>query len=165
MAIDAFLDFTKSKPAIKGESTDDQLKDTMHISDFSFGIAQKGTATTGTGLGAGKAEFEDFEFTKSTDLASSMLLKHCAAGTHFNEVFLRVRKAGGTQQEFLTYKFVNVLISSFSTSGDEESVDKVKFNYQAVLMTYKPQDSATGKVAASGVSGGWDLKTNKELTA
>ncbi len=165
MAIDAFLDFTQADKPIKGEAQDDKLKDNFHVKSFSFGVAQKGTASTGTGLGAGKAEFEDFEFTIDTQKGSPEILKHCAAGTHFNKVFLHVRKAGGNQVEFLTYRFEAVIIASFNTSGEEESTDTVKFNYRAVFSSYIPQKDTGDLDTAGKTNGGWDLKLNKELTA
>ncbi len=168
MAIDAFLDFTASSPSIKGEAQDDNtpsMKDTFHVKSFSFSITQKGTAATGSGLGAGKAEFEDFEFTIDTQKGSAYLMKHCAAGTHITGgVKLHVRKAGGTQVEFLTYTFQSVLISSFSTSGEEESTDTVKFNFKSVFANYIPQDNDGKLLTGDASKGGWDLKGNKEVT-
>jgi len=167
MAIDAFLDFKNSTPAVTGEAPDDTYSGTFHVKSFSFSIAQKGTAAVGGGLGAGKAEFEDFEFTIDTQKGSAALMKHCAAGTHFTGVKLHVRKAGGgaeSQKEFLKYHFGNVLISSYSTSGEEESTDTVKFNYTSVYTEYKAQDSKTGDLETTPTRGGWDLKKNKEAT-
>ena len=163
MAIDAFLDFTKSKPAVNGEAKDDKLNNCFHVKSFSFGVAQKGTAATGSGAGAGKAEFEDFEFTIDTQLGSAELMKHCAGGSHFDKVLLHVRKAGGTQVEFLKYRFEVVLISSFNTSGEEESSDTVKFNYRGVYSEYSMQkDDGT---LGTKCHGGWDLKLNKEIAS
>jgi type VI secretion system secreted protein Hcp len=168
MAIDAFLDFTNSTPPVQGESQDNNtpsMANMFHVKSFSFSITQKGTASTGSGLGAGKAEFEDFEFTIDTQKGSAFLMKHCAAGTHFTGgVKLHVRKAGGGQEEFLTYTFQSVLISSFSTSGEEESTDTVKFNYMSVFAKYIPQDNNGKLLTGSASQGGWDLKQNKEVT-
>jgi type VI secretion system secreted protein Hcp len=164
MAIDAFLDFKNASPSIEGEAQDDKLGGTFHVKSFSFSVAQKGTAVTGTGLGAGKAEFEDFEFTIDTQRGSAKLMQSCAQGVHFQKVTLHVRKAGGTQVVFLQYKFSNVLVSSFSTSGEEESTDTVKFNYGSVYAEYTPQKTDTGDLDTSKTSrGGWDMKTNKPV--
>lgn len=169
MAIDSFLDFKNATPSVTGEAPDETYSGTFHVKSFSFSIQQKGTASTGGGMGAGKAEFEDFEFTIDTQTGSAALLKHCAAGTHFQNVKLHVRKAGGgtsnTQKEFLTYSFQSVLISSFSTSGEEESTDTVKFNYASVYTEYKAQKTDTGELESTPTRGGWDLKKNKEATS
>jgi len=159
MAIDSFLDFKTSVPAVKGESIDEKFKDCFHVKTFSFAVNQKGTAATGTGLGAGKAEFDDFEFTIDTQLGCADLIKHCAIGTHFDKVILHVRKAGGKQYEYLRYVFGSCILSSYSTSGDEESTDTVKFNYRQVASKYIPQTDK-GDPGTPGAIGGFDLKKN-----
>jgi len=162
MAIDSFLDFSKGVQAtIKGESQDEKFKDTFHVKTFTFAVNQKGTASTGTGVGAGKAEFDDFEFTIDTQIGSSELMKHCAIGTHFDTVILHVRKAGGKSMEFLRYVFGACIISSYSTSGDEESTDTVKFNYRSVATKYIAQKD-TGAAGTPGRICGYDLKKNQE---
>jgi type VI secretion system secreted protein Hcp len=170
MAIDAFLDFTHPKnasedPKLFGEAIDKMFPNTFHVKTFTFAITQKGTAATGTGLGAGKAEFDDFEFTIDTQLGSSKLMKHCALGTCFDIVILHVRKAGGKQLEYQRYVFGNCIISSYSTSGDEESTDTIKFNYRCIYSKYFAQgaegDSNEGKLSTTKMSdGGYDLKAN-----
>ncbi len=170
MAIDAFLDFTQATTVttpVKGESLDKTFKDTFHVKTFTFAVNQKGTAATGTGLGAGKAEFDDFEFTIDTQLGSSQLMEHCAMGSHFDVVVLHVRKAGGEHREFLQYRFGSCIVSSYSTSGDEESTDTVKFNYRQVATKYIGQkddgtlsESRDPEKGGGSAKGGWDLKTN-----
>jgi type VI secretion system secreted protein Hcp len=124
-------------------------------------VNQKGSAATGVGAGTGKAEFDDFEFTIDTQFGSSLLMKHCALGTAFSKVILHVRKAGGGQREFLRYVFGNCILSSFSTSGDEESTDTVKFNYRAIHTKYFQQkDDGTIDTSKPTSEGGYDLKLN-----
>ena len=41
----------------------------------------------------------------------------CATGQHIKTATLSARKAGKGQQEFLTFKFTDVLVSSYQTSG------------------------------------------------
>ncbi len=159
MAIDAFLKID----TINGESTDESLKDTFHIKSGSFGVRQKGTATTGTGIGAGKAEFDEFTFTIDTQFGSPALLKACAAGTHIKSATLYVRKAGGKPQVYLTYRLNTVFVTSYVTSVEEESYDTVTLNFVSVFAEYKKQDEKGNLGTAS--KGGWDLKLNKEVTA
>ncbi|SFS03774.1 Hcp family type VI secretion system effector [Sphingomonas jatrophae] len=161
MAVDSYLDFQISNKKIDGESMDDKFKKCMHILNYEFAVRQKGTSSTGSGLGAGKAEFDDFTFTKATDSASPQLMKHCASGTHFDKVALRLRKAGGSPKEFMTVTFKGVLISEFTQNGEEEATETVKFNYTSIFFEYKPQDQDGNLGAAS--KGGWDLKVNKEV--
>lgn len=165
MAIDAFLDFKGAKPSVEGESQDSTLKDMFHVKSATFTISQEGTNVTGSGAGAGKANFQDFEFVIDTQKGSQQLMKHCAAGTHFDNVKLYLRKAGGNPKVFLTYVFKNVLISEYATSMDEESTDTIKFNYMSVFAEYYTQDNVTGALGSTPSRGGWDLKANKEVAS
>jgi type VI secretion system secreted protein Hcp len=171
MAVDAFLDFKKNTtqdPLVAtqfGESLDKMFTHTFHVKTFSFSITQKGTSATGMGLGAGKADFEDFTFTIDTQLGSPRLMMHCAKGTCFDQVTLHVRKAGGGQVEYLQYIFGNCIVSSYETAGDEDSVDTVKFNYRRLAAAYIPQkadDKNEGELNLSLLcTGSYDLKENK----
>lgn len=170
MAIDAFLNFTKSTNSPpKGESEDAMFGagktkyEVFHVKTFTFAVNNKGSAGTGGGAGTGKAEFDDFEFSIDTQYGSALLMKHCAKGTPFETVILHVRKAGTVQREFLRYVFGNCIISSYSTSGDEESTDTVKFNYRSLHTCYFPQkDDGTLNKDLAKSEGGYDLKLNAE---
>jgi type VI secretion system secreted protein Hcp len=147
---------------IKGESLDSKHKDEVEILSWSWGVNQSGTMSYGGGGGEGKASFNDFNFTHHVDKASPVLLKVCATGEHIKEATITVRKAGKGQQEYLTFKFQDVLISSFQTGGSEEAVlptDSVSFNFAKLEVEYKPQKS-DGSLAAP-VEFRYDLKTNK----
>ena len=167
MAVDAFLDFTGNPIAIKGESQDKIFKDCFHVKSSTFTITQKSTVSVGTGVSAGKAELEEFEFTIDTQLGSPQLMQACAAATMFPKVYLHVRKAGGggtsTQQTFLKYQFNDVMISSFSTSVEEESSDTIKLTYVGVIAMSGAQ-KADGSIDSGNVSkGGYDVKSNTIL--
>ncbi len=156
MAVDMFLKIE----GIEGESKDTAMKGQIHIESFSFGVEQVGTADSGGGLGAGKAKFEDFEFTMPTQKASPKLYAACASGKHIKSAVLSIRKAGGKQDIFLKHTFNDLLISSFRTAnGDPQPVDTVKFNFVKLSTEYKEQDE---KGALKGaVTAGYDLKANK----
>ena len=93
--------------------------------------------------GAGKVSMQDFHFVMSLNRASPGLMKACATGQHIKEAMLSARKAGKGQQDYLTFKFYDVLISSFQTGGSESAsvnpTDQVSFNFQKIEMEYKPQ--------------------------
>src|SRR5271169_3671706 len=102
MAYDAFLKF--ETPGIDGESTDDKYKGQIEVSSFSWGVVHVQTIGSATGGGgSGRASMQDIHFTKDVDKSSAVLFQHCAVGTHFDKVTLSVRKAGGTQMEYLKY--------------------------------------------------------------
>ena len=166
MAIDSFLDFSKSNHTeVKGESMDDKMKDMFHVHNCSFGVMQVGTPGTGGGLGAGKADLSPFNFNIDTQLGSSLLLRHCALGTHFSKVILHCRKAGGEQVEFLTYTFKDCLINAYQTSISDSSMDSVSLSFTSIFMEYTAQKNDGTLDTSKKDHGGWDVKLNKETTA
>ena len=71
---------------IKGESLDTKHKDEVEILSWSWGVSQSGSINAGgSGAAAGKANFNDFNFTHDLDKASPVLLKACATGEHIKE--------------------------------------------------------------------------------
>jgi type VI secretion system secreted protein Hcp len=105
---------------------------------------------------------QDFHFTMQLNRASPALMRACATGQHIKTATLSARKAGKGQQEYLTFKFRDVLVSSFQTAGTEETpvpTDSVSFNFAKIEVEYKPQKS-DGSLG-SAVEFRYDLKANK----
>jgi type VI secretion system secreted protein Hcp len=156
MAVDIFL---KIKD-INGESADSKHKNEIDVLSYSFGISQTGTMSYGGGGGAGKANFHDFSFMMRMNKATPKLMNACACGTHIPEATLSCRKAGGKQEEYMTYKFYDLLVSSYQTSGtSEEPFESCSFNFSKMEMEYKLQD-AKGQVTPAGLFK-YDIKGNK----
>jgi type VI secretion system secreted protein Hcp len=157
-AVDFFLKFD----GIKGESTDAKHKDEIDVESWSWGETHA-AAGPGGGGGAGKVAMQDFHFTMRQNTASVGLMRACATGEHIKGATLTGRKAGKDQQEYLTFKFHDVLVSSFQTGGTEDSAlvptDQVSFNFAKLEVEYKPEkaDGSLGSV----VEFRYDLKTNK----
>ena len=90
-------------------------------------------------------------------------MKACATGQHIKTATLAGRKAGKGQQDYLTFKFHDVLVSSFQTGGSEDAdvlpTDQVSFNFAKLEVEYKPQ-KADGSLG-SAVEFRYDLKANK----
>src|SRR5262249_15166968 len=138
MAVDMFMKLGD----IKGESADDKHKDEIDILSFSWGVTQTGTMAQGGGGGAGKASFHDFQFTHNLDAASPNLMKACATGEHVKSAIVTIRKAGKGQQEFLTYKLSDVIITGVNQhghNGDGGIVEDVTLQSAKVEKEYKPQ--------------------------
>ena len=156
--VDTFLKIA----GVKGESTDDKHKGEIDVESWSWGESNSGTAGHGGGGGAGKAVPQDLVISKKMDTSSPVLFIACATGQHIKTATFSARKAGKGQQEYLTFKFQDVLISSFQTGGSEDAVvptDSVSFNFAKLEVEYKPQ-KADGSLG-SGVQFKYDLKTNK----
>lgn len=158
-AFDAFLKLD----GIKGESKDSKHADEIQLESFSWGAVQAGSHSAGGGGGAGKVQFQDFHFVMQANKASPNLMLHCATGVHIPHVHLVVRKAGGTQLEFIKVKFSDVLISSYQTGGNNGGgipMDQVSLNFTKIVYDYVEQ-KADGS-GAPAVNAGYDLKAQKK---
>jgi type VI secretion system secreted protein Hcp len=156
MAVDVFL---KIK-GIEGESADAKHKNEIDVLSYSWGISQTGTMGYGGGGGAGKANFHDFSFIMRMNKATPKLMHAIATGTHIEEAVLCCRKAGGKQADYMIYKFYDLLISNYDTSGSgEEPFESCSFNFSKMEMEYKVQ-SADGKVTPAGRFA-YDVKANE----
>ena len=131
-AVDYFLKFD----GIKGESADAKHKDEIDIESWSWGETHPGSAGHGGGGGAGKVTMQDFHFVMRLNRASPPLMKACATGQHIKTATLSGRKAGKGQMDYLTFKFHDVLVSSYQTGGSEQAdvvpTDQVSFNFAKI---------------------------------
>ena len=160
MAVDIFAKID----GIKGESLDDKHKDEVEVLSWSWGVTQSGSITGGGGGGAGKATFNDFNFTHHLDKASPNLLRACATGKHIKEATITMRKAGKGQLEFLIIKMNDIIITGVHPSGTGEgsaaTAEQVALQFAKVDLEYKPQ-KADGSLDA-GIHFKYDIKGNKE---
>ena len=136
MAVDSFLKLGD----IKGESKDSKHAGEIDVLSWSWGVSQTGTMSYGGGGGAGKANFQDFNFMHNVDKASPILMLKCATGEHIKEATFVSRKAGKTQQEYMIVKFHDLLITSVQPSGSSEHPsESVSLNFSKIQVDYKPQ--------------------------
>ncbi|WP_415280610.1 Hcp family type VI secretion system effector [Candidatus Nitrososphaera sp. FF02] len=159
----AQVDYFLKVDGIDGESTNDRHKNEIEIESFSWGATQSGTGASGGGGGAGKVSFQDIHFTIKTSKASPKLMLACATGEHIKEVVLTGEVSGKKGQKFLEIKMEDVLISSFQQGGSsgEYPTESISMNFSKIVFTYYPvnPDGSLG----TPVSGGWDIKENKEV--
>jgi type VI secretion system secreted protein Hcp len=160
---DAFLKLD----GIKGESQDAKHKGEIDILSFSWGASQTGVSATGGGGGAGKVRFQDLTIVKKTDASSPLLMLNCASGAHIKEGDITVRKAGGTQLEYLKIKLTDLLISGYkehgsNTSNDEIPIESITLNFSKVEYSYQKQ-KADGTADGGPILAGWDVKANKKV--
>ena len=149
--------------SIAGESTDSKHKDEIEVLSYSWGVsntAQFG-AGTGTGVGAGKATFRDLSIVHRIDRATPLLLKACATGQHLPQATITQRKAGGTQQEYLTIKLNDVVITNVALeSAPAEDRETVSMTFAKVNFEYKAF-KANGTLGG-GITFKYDLLGQKE---
>ena len=126
-------------------------------------MSNPGSRSSGGGGGSGKAVFQDLHFTTRVNKSSPLLFKRAATGEHIKKATLFVRKSGGNQDDYMTIKLQDILVSSYKTAPDEDfdevPTDQVSLNFTKIEFDYKPQLS-NGALGAP-IHGGWDLKTNK----
>lgn len=115
----AAVDYFLKLDGIDGESTDAKCRECIHIESFSWGASNPSTSAHGSGGGAGKVSVHDISITKMNDKSSPDLMQAAATGQHIKEAKLTCRKAGGDQQEYLTYTLENVLVSSYSSTKND----------------------------------------------
>jgi type VI secretion system secreted protein Hcp len=159
--VDYFLKLT----GIEGESTDSKHKNEIDVESFSWGATNMGTHSGGGGGGAGKVSMQDFSFVMRANKATPKLMQACATGQHIAEGTLVCRKAGTEQQDFMTIKMSDLLVSSYQTGGsggsDVVPMDSVSLNFSKIEFEYKeqkPDGSLGGTIKA-----GYDLKANKKI--
>jgi type VI secretion system secreted protein Hcp len=150
---------------IDGESPDPKYPGYFEIDSWGFNVMMHGTQQTGAGMAVGKATFGDFNCTKSVDKASPKLMEACAKGTHLGSATLVARKQGrasGELEEFATWKFTNLVITSVQSLGSGVGgglpSESLGFAYEKLEFKYDVKK-------ADGSSEGWqgasfDSKTN-----
>ena len=107
---------------IPGESADADRRGEIEVLSWSFGASQPASPRFGGAAASGRAAQGApvtppqgpgaITVSKSYDPSSAKLVQACAQGKHFPKATLSVRKAGGGQQEYLTYELENVMVSS-----------------------------------------------------
>jgi len=156
VAVDVFLKIAGAP----GESADHKHKGEIDVLSYSWGVSQTGTMAYGGGGGAGKANFHDFSFMMRMNKATPKLMQACANGSHIPTAILTCRKAGDKQQEYMQYKFYDLLIASYQTSASsEEPTESISFNFSKMEMEYKEQDSKGNLGGSTNFK--YNIKENK----
>lgn len=125
---------------IKGEATDTAHRDQIEILSWSWGETAAGRTAesdaAASGLPTGKRQHKPLVITKPVDKSSPKLAEAIAKGRVFPQTVVSVpdEERG---QGYLTYTLKNVVITSYSTSGDADSVPTETFslNYEEIKMS------------------------------
>ena len=89
----------------------------------------------------------------------------CATGKHLKQAVLTARKAGKGQQEFLIFKFNDLLVSGYQTGGsahaDTLPMDQISFNFAKIEMEYRPEKP--DGTLDQPVKAGWDVAASHQV--
>jgi len=158
----AVVDYFLKLDGIQGESQDSKHKNEIQIQSWSLQAANRGSASAGGGMGAGKVELGDVTFTKQIDKAGPKLFEYCCSGEPIKTATVIARKAGKDQQEYLKITFHDSIVSSYSLGGSDGSdvhpTEQVSLNFTKIEFEYKEQ-KADGTLGGS-IKGGWNQKLN-----
>ena len=160
MAVDMFMKFEGDK--FKGESRDKTHPAEIDVLAWSWGMSNSGTAHTGGGAGAGKANVQDISLTKYVDASSAALQLACCTGEHIPSAVLVVRKAGTTPVEYIVITMTECLITAVSTGGsggEDRLTENVTVNFAKVKFSYTEQDP-TGKAKTPAKEMTYDIAQN-----
>ena len=137
---DMFLMVTGAKGLIKGESQDENFKDEINVSSWSWGMRSHSAIDGGA---KGKATINELVIVKSVDSASTGLMAALRNNELIKKAVLTLRKAGKSQHEFLKITIENGRITSFDIQtafpGSPELTEKLSFAFQKLKVEYIPQ--------------------------
>lgn len=168
MATAMYIQF--QDPSVDGESMDSDHSKWIEVQSFNCGVSHPIGHATGTygSVGAGRADFQDFSFTKLADSSSPDLYKACAQATDFQTVvFEIVSDMAGKKLTIMMIVLEDVTVSSVSpggSSGDAAGrpMESVSLFYRKITWHFQPVDD-TGNVGTEVVRG-WNVQENTEYT-
>ncbi|MGL4551511.1 MAG: Hcp family type VI secretion system effector [Gemmataceae bacterium] len=162
MAVDMFIRVGPKDGTFKGESRDKVHAGLIDVLAWSWGMSNSGSAHTGGGIGAGKANVQDVSFTKYIDASSAALMLACCTGEHITDAEIIVRKAGTTPVEYVKITMTEVMVTAVSTGGsggEDRLTENVTLNFAKVKFEYVEQD-ATGKAKTPSKAMTYDIAQN-----
>jgi type VI secretion system secreted protein Hcp len=160
MAIDIFLKLD----GLPGESRDRVHADEIDVQSYSWGLANTlSIGTAGGGAGAGKASFQDLNYTSATHKSSPKLMAACALGRRIDTAVLTVRRSGGGNPvDFLKITLTDVFVASYNQAaaeGGDSVVEDVSLAFVKIQFSYAEQ-RPDGTLATPVVEG-WDRAANR----
>ncbi|MGH9350091.1 MAG: Hcp family type VI secretion system effector [Vicinamibacterales bacterium] len=128
--------------AIKGESLDEVHKGEIEVLRWSWGLDRQ--ASYGSGMEERSTSVRDLKIVKRVDAASTALMSALRANEQIQKAVLTLRKAGGSQLEYLTITIELGRVTSLTIeAGDEEGhavlFEQVTFSFKKITVEYVPQ--------------------------
>jgi type VI secretion system secreted protein Hcp len=140
--VDMFLKVTGVKQGvIKGESEDAKHKGEIDIESYQWGVTQG--FDVNTGMATGKRQRQKFIFRMRSQLSTPLLLNACCTNEVLKTVVFTCRKAGGKQEEYMTWTLTNASIAEIKTGYVTQDQliphDELSLVFQKIELDYKPQ--------------------------
>jgi type VI secretion system secreted protein Hcp len=119
--------------SLKGESTAEHYEDWILLTGVQFDASVLIGSHAGGGMGAGKAELNEFEIKKSLDSSSVSIFQDMLLGKHFNKGQIVFVSRGTSPTPILTIEIEDVLITNYNFNNTYESI---KLNFAKIKSTY-----------------------------
>jgi type VI secretion system secreted protein Hcp len=113
---------------------------------------------------AGRPNFSELNFSKSSDIATPALYSACVAGTKLGDAKIHIGRTEGSKfMSLIEYVLTDAMVSNISTSGGGgQPSDSFSLNYSAISLVYSQQNKDSTKKGSAGF--GWDLVKNIAAT-
>jgi type VI secretion system secreted protein Hcp len=125
---------------IKGEAQDDKHGGEIDVLSWSWGMeANPGFAGTQP---TKRASVRDLKVVKRVDRASTALMSALRTNEPITQAVLTLRKAGGTQLEFLKITIEDGRVSEVTVDVEGQGPDlleRVRFSFNKIVVEYTPQ--------------------------
>jgi type VI secretion system secreted protein Hcp len=119
--------------SLKGESTAEHYEDWILLTGVQFDASVLIGSHAGGGMGAGKAELNEFEIKKSLDSSSVSIFQDMLLGKHFDKGQIVFVSRGTSPTPILTIEIEDVLITNYNFNNTYESI---KLNFAKIKSTY-----------------------------
>lgn len=163
MSFEAYLQIE----GVPGETLSEGYENWIELQDFDLSASQTASATSTSSGGAtsGRAYMSDMLVRKAVDNATPKLHEACCGGKHFKKVSVHVFRAGDPKVKYLEIKLEEVIISSFTLTGNGNQAgafpsELIALNYGRIQLVYSKQSRKSGQ-SAGQIAGGWDAISNK----
>jgi type VI secretion system secreted protein Hcp len=112
------LDFYLNLSGVPGAVADRGFEGQIQLLTWAWGVDTTASVTTGTGAGVGRPTPRDVVIVADTGIHSPKLLGAANTGRHANAALISCVKPGERPFTFLTLRFEEVLVSSYSVTPD-----------------------------------------------
>lgn len=166
MAVDMYIQIE----GIKGDSTDSKHKDWVEVMSFSHKIEQAtgGSASAQGSHTGGRADHDDFSFTKRLDSATPVLAQYACTGKHIPKIEFQLCRAMGEKTCFMKYNFEESVIAKVAPAGRADGADlipleEVEIRYGVIKWEYTPTEAKGGGKTGAAIKAAWSTLENKTV--